>query len=64
MTVSEYNLCVEQYSDGIYRFLVKNLRDVDLAKDIVQDTYEKMWKRPREVSFSKSKSYLFTTALA
>ena len=27
MTVSEYNQCVALYSDNLYRFLLKNLRD-------------------------------------
>jgi RNA polymerase sigma-70 factor (ECF subfamily) len=30
--------------------------------DIVQDTFEKMWRKFREVQYGKAKSYLFTTA--
>lgn len=62
MTVEEYNKCVDEYSDGIYRFILKNIKDQDTARDIVQDTYEKMWRKFREVTYSKAKSYLFTTA--
>ncbi|MBU8893677.1 MAG: RNA polymerase sigma factor [Bacteroidales bacterium] len=62
MTVEEYNKSVDSYSDGIFRFILKNIKDEDEAKDIVQDTYEKMWIRASEVSFSKVKSYLFSTA--
>lgn len=62
MTVAEYNKSVDDYADGIYRFILKNLRNSDRAKDIVQDTYEKLWLRKDEVSYSKVKSYLFTTA--
>jgi RNA polymerase sigma factor (sigma-70 family) len=62
MTVGEFNQCVDLYSDNIYRFLLKNTRDADLAKDLVQDSYEKLWARVTEVSFTKAKSYLFTTA--
>jgi len=62
MTAAEYNLCVEKYADGIYRFILKNLGDQDKAKDVVQDTYEKLWMKLEGVGFEKSKSYLFTTA--
>jgi len=62
MTVNEYNQCVSLYADGIYRFIAKNLGDKDRARDIVQDTFEKLWNRVGEIHFDKSKSYLFTTA--
>ena len=62
MTVEEYNSCVDEHSDGIYRFILKNIRDKETAMDIVQDTFEKMWRKFREVQYSKAKSYLFTTA--
>lgn len=61
MTVAEYNQTVDLHSDGLYRFLLKNVKDRDKAKDLVQDTYAKLWMKVEEVSFSKSKSYLFTT---
>ena len=62
MTVAEYNECVDSHSDNVYRFILKNIRDVQAAQDIVQDSYEKLWLKYREVSFQKAKSYLFTTA--
>jgi RNA polymerase sigma factor (sigma-70 family) len=62
MTVEEFNKSVDLYSDGIFRFILKNIKDEDEAKDVVQDTYEKMWIRSSEVSYEKVKSYLFSTA--
>lgn len=62
MTRNEYNLCVEEYADNIYRFIVKNIRDKHRAEDIVQDTFTKMWERHESVSYGKAKSYLYTTA--
>lgn len=62
MTTEEYNLAVDRYADGIYRFAVKTLSDSDRAQDIVQDTFEKLWTRADTVDFGKVKSYLFTTA--
>jgi len=62
MTVEEYNKCVDFYSDNVYRFILKNIKDSDEAKDIVQDSFEKLWIRSSEVSYEKVKSYLFTVA--
>lgn len=62
MTTDEYNLCVDQYADSLYRFVLKNLRDADRAKDVVQDIYEKLWTKADNVDFSKARSYLFTAA--
>ncbi len=62
MTVEEYNKCVDDYSDNVYRFILKNLKDEDKAKDIVQETYEKLWVRAHDVSYQKARSYIFSTA--
>jgi RNA polymerase sigma factor (sigma-70 family) len=62
MTIEEYNISVDDYSDNIYRFILKNVKNSDKAKDIVQDTYEKLWIKVEEVSYEKVRSYLFTAA--
>lgn len=62
MTVEEFNSCVDLYADNIYRFILKNVKDTDKAKDIVQDTYEKLWMKVDEVESTNAKSYMFTTA--
>lgn len=62
MTAKEYNQCVDEHADGVYRFILKNIKDEDKAHDIVQDSFEKMWIKVGEIAFSKAKSYLFTTA--
>ncbi len=62
MTLSEFNTCVDLYADGLYRFVLKNLRDEDKAKDIVQDTFEKTWGKIESIEYEKAKSYLFSAA--
>ncbi len=62
MTRKEYNQAVQLYSDNIYRFVLKNLRDADSARDVVQETYAKVWQKVDDIDFLKVKSYLFTTA--
>ena len=62
MTEREYNECVTIYADNVYRFILKNLRHEEDAKDVVQTAFEKMWRNREEVDARKSKSYLFTVA--
>jgi RNA polymerase sigma factor (sigma-70 family) len=62
MTVEEYNRAVEAYADNLYRFVLKNLKDVHLSEDIVQETFEKLWVKLEAVSVLKVKTYLFTSA--
>lgn len=62
MTTAEYNTCVDAHSDGVYRFILHNIKDKDDARDIVQDSFEKLWINKDNVNYEKVKSYLFTTA--
>ncbi len=62
MTVKEYNRSVEDYSDSVYRFIRGNLKDEDRANDIVQDSYEKLWRNVTDIEYPVVKSWLFTTA--
>lgn len=62
MTVNEYNLCVDELADRVFRFVLKNTRNEDLARDLVQDCFEKLWLKREKVEFERCKSYLFTMA--
>ena len=62
MTEQEYNQCVTLYADNVYRFILKNLRHEEDARDVVQTAFEKMWRTREDVDPLKSKSYLFTVA--
>lgn len=62
MTEKEYNDCVTLYADNVYRFIYKNLRNEEDARDVVQSAFEKMWRSRETVQHQKSKSFLFTVA--
>jgi RNA polymerase sigma-70 factor (ECF subfamily) len=62
MTEKNYNDCVTQYAGNVFRFIVKNLRHEEDARDIVQTAFEKMWRNREAVENDKAKSYLFTVA--
>lgn len=61
MNISEYNTCVDDYADGLYRFALKNVKDEDWAKDMVQECFAKVWEKIESIPYDKAKSYLFTT---
>lgn len=62
MTTEEFNKCVDAHSDNVYRFILKNIREEEKARDIVQDTFEKLWVKAEGVSYEKARSYLFSAA--
>ena len=62
MTEKEYNVCVEEYSDRVFAYLVKNMQDSDSAKDVLQDSFVSLWNNRQKVEKEKSKSFLFTVA--
>ena len=62
MTEKEYNECVKTYADNVYRFIFKNLRHEEDARDVVQTAFEKMWINREQIDPVKCKSYLFTVA--
>lgn len=61
MSVDDYNLCVDEHADGLFRFILKNLRDSEKARDVVQEAFARMWERIDEIDPKKAKSYLFST---
>jgi RNA polymerase sigma factor (sigma-70 family) len=62
MTVKEYNRSVDEFSDSVFRFVRANLKDLDRSNDIVQDSYEKLWRNVTEIEYRVVKSWLFSTA--
>ena len=62
MNIEEYNQCVQTYSSILYRFLLKNIRDRESCRDIVQEAFEKLWLCIEKVPVEKAKSYLFTVS--
>ena len=62
MTPQEYNKAVAEYSDRIYRFVLKSMGDQERSKDVVEDCYEKLWISVEEIDYSKAKAWLFSTA--
>jgi RNA polymerase sigma factor (sigma-70 family) len=62
MTEKQFNECVNQYADNVYRFILKNIRHEHDAQDVVQSSFEKLWINREKVEHERSKSFLFTVA--
>ncbi|URW79738.1 RNA polymerase sigma factor [Xiashengella succiniciproducens] len=62
MTEEAYNQCVDNHADNLYRFVLKSIKDIDRASDIIQDAFERLWRYKDRIDPTKAKSYLFTTA--
>ncbi len=62
MTTSEYNKTVDVYADRLFRFIVKSCNDAEMAQDIVQDTFLKVWEKVEEIQYESVKPYLFKVA--
>ena len=62
MDRSQFNRCVEQYADRLFRFAFASLRNREQAEDVVQESFARVWEKAKTVDFAKAKSYLFTTA--
>ena len=62
MTEKEFNNCVDAYADPVYRFILKNLKQEEDSRDVVQSAFEKMWVNREKVINETAKSFLFTVA--
>ena len=58
----QFNQCVEQYADRLFRFAFSSLRNREQAEDVVQESFARVWEKRNTVDFANAKSYLFTTA--
>ncbi len=59
----DFNELYELYSDLLYGFALSLIKSPSGAKDIVQETFLKLWKNRKDITFNTSfKSYLYTIA--
>lgn len=62
MKEKEFNILVKQTSQRVHRFVFKNLKNDADTKDVVQETYVKLWMKRDTVDQEKIIAWLFTTA--
>ncbi|MEI8279343.1 MAG: RNA polymerase sigma factor [Bacteroidota bacterium] len=59
MELKDYNACVHQWSDALFRFARKCTGNEEDARDVVQNSFEVLWQKREEVRTEKAKAYLF-----
>ncbi len=59
-TEKEFEFVFRAYSPRLKAFIRKFIQDDDIAEDIIQDTFVKIWTRRNEIEESTFQSYLFT----
>lgn len=70
MPKEQHHICNSKTFESIYQTYAKDLRrfifyktqDINLAEDILQDVFVKLWDNCSNVDVSKVKSYLYTVA--
>jgi RNA polymerase sigma-70 factor (ECF subfamily) len=62
MDVNEYNACVQEWADALFRFACKCTGQQSDAQDIVQSSFEVLWNKKEDVAAGKAKAFLFQVA--
>ena len=62
LTPKEYQEVFDQFYDNIRGYIYFKCGDQDLAEDLAQDTFIKLWENRSKIDRSTVKSYLYTIA--
>ncbi len=62
MTPTDYNECVDDHSDQLFRYCIGLTRSHADADDLVQTAFKKLWENHKTLEKKIAKSWLFKTA--
>ncbi len=62
MTPTEYNKCVDEHADSLFRYCVGLTGNQADADDLVQTAFRKLWENIHDLDVKVAKSWLFRTA--
>jgi RNA polymerase sigma factor, sigma-70 family len=62
MELTDYNACVKQWADALFRFAIKCTGNTEDARDVVQNSFEVLWQKKADVQADKAKAFLFQVA--
>lgn len=57
-----YSVLFRSYSKNLFNYLYYKSGDKNLAQDIMQESFLKLWQNCKKVIFKTAESYVFTTA--
>lgn len=61
MTRKEYIHVSKAVSGKLYSYLKNCLGDAEVAQDLVQDSFEKLWENRKKLDVKQAEKWLFTT---
>lgn len=62
MELADYNNCVKEWADAVFRFACKCTGNEEDARDVVQGSFEVLWQKRQDVAKEKAKAFLFQVA--
>ena len=62
MELNDYNNCVKEWADALFRFACKCTGNEEDARDVVQNSFEVLWQKRKDVAADKAKPFLFQVA--
>ncbi|MBY5958029.1 RNA polymerase sigma factor [Membranicola marinus] len=62
MTPTEYNECVDDHADQLFRYCTGLTRNRTDADDLVQTAFAKLWENRKDLEKKVAKSWLYRTA--
>lgn len=62
MTRQEFKICFDQYFDAIRNYIYYRSGDADLATDLAQDAFMKVWEKQISYEGTRTKSLLYKMA--
>lgn len=62
MELLDYNTCVREWSDAVFRFACKCTGNQEDARDVVQNSFAVLWEKKEDVVPAKAKAFLFQVA--
>lgn len=62
MELKEYNTCVKEWADAVFRFACKCTGNEEDARDVVQNSFTILWEKKDNVASDKAKAFLFQVA--
>lgn len=62
MELKDYNNCVKEWADALFRFACKCTGNEEDARDVIQNSFEVLWQKRENVVPAKAKAFLFQVA--
>ena len=59
MKTTDYNIIVQEVSDRLFRYALKLTSDTESAKDLVQESFIKLWNNREKVEVHYAKPFLY-----